>query len=225
MEDTEPVSVDLFAMDTYMTFTAYGENAAEALEDATQSIKHIDELWSTGMENSQISMLNREKKMTVSPETYELIRRSVEFHESTQGVFDISVYPIMRAWGFTDQNYRVPSGEELKTLLSHVDSSQILCGDDGKTVTLQDPEMEIDLGGIAKGYASDMVMDILRGHGVEHAIINLGGNVKTLGSKPDGSDWRVGIVDPADESAYVGGVRMQDKAAITSGGYQRYFEE
>ena len=224
-DKNEPVTIELFAMDTYMTLTAYGNHAKEALDKAAESIKRIDELLSTGNPDSEIAMLNRDKKRTVSLETYNLICRSKEFYEETEGIFDISVYPIMQAWGFTDENYRVPSGEELKSLLTHVHADMIHCSDGGKIVTLEDPDMEIDLGGIAKGYASDIVTNILRDQGVEHAVINLGGNVKTLGSKPDGSEWRVGIADPSNDSSYVGGVLMKDKAAITSGGYQRYFEE
>ncbi len=223
--ETEPVTAEFFAMDTYMTMTAYGSQAAEALDEAEKKIHQLDDLLSTGNPDSEISVLNRDKKLAVSDETYELIRRAGEYYADTGGVFDISVYPIMRAWGFTDGNYRVPSGEELKSLLTHVHGDKILCEDQGNQVTLEDPEMEIDLGGIAKGYTSDLVMDILREHGVEHALINLGGNVRTLGDKPDGSDWSIGIADPSDNEAYVGGVRMRDKAAITSGGYQRYFEQ
>lgn len=224
-DENEPVSIDLFAMDTYMTLTAYGKNAGQALNDAAKNINRIDDLLSTGNPDSEISLLNRDKKLAISPETYKLICRSKEFYKKTEGIFDISVYPIMKAWGFTDENYRVPSEEELKSLLPHVNADRIHCSDEEKTVTLEDPAMEIDLGGIAKGYASDMVTDILRDHGVKHAVINLGGNVKTLGDKPDGSYWRVGIADPANESSFVGGVLVKDKAAITSGGYQRYFEE
>lgn len=221
----EPVTVEFFAMDTYMTMTAYGSRAAEALDEAEKKIHLLDDLFSTGNPDSEISVLNRDKKLDVSDETYELIRRAGEFYDSTGGVFDISVYPIMRAWGFTDGNYRVPSEKELKSLLTHVHGDKILCGDQGNRISLEDPEMEIDLGGIAKGYTSDLVMDILRDHGVEYALINLGGNVRTLGTKPDGSEWSIGIADPSDPESYIGGIHMKDKAAITSGGYQRYFEQ
>jgi len=220
----EPVTREVYAMDTYMTLSAYGENAEAALDESEKEIKRIDKMLSTGDPDSEISKLNKDKKAEVSEETFELIRRAKEIGKDT-GVFDISVYPVMKAWGFDDQKYRVPEKSELKVLLEHVDADKIKLSDDGKTVTLTDSAMEIDLGGIAKGYTSDLVLDIMREHGVEHALVNLGGNVDVLGEKPDGSDWRVAIADPENEENYVGVVDTHDKAVITSGGYQRFFEQ
>ncbi len=220
----EPETVEIFAMDTYMTLTAYGEHAGEALEESENEIKRIDAMLSTGKDDSEISRLNSEKELTVSEETFSLIERAGEIGDETGGVFDISVYPVMQSWGFTDQNYRVPGDEELEEQLAKVDHTKISLDEDGRRVKLED-DMAIDLGGIAKGYTSDRIAEIMKEHGVEHALINLGGNVKTLGKKPDGSDWRVAIVDPDDVENYIGGVAVSDKAVITSGGYQRYFEQ
>ena len=225
-EDTkEPVSIQVFAMDTYMTLTAYGKHAEKAVERAQQEILRIDRLVSTGDPDSEISKLNASKGETVSEDTFYLIERAKEITRDTDGAFDISVYPIMRAWGFTDGRYRVPEEKELKRLLEHVHADQILCEGDTHKVILTDPKMEIDLGGIAKGYTSDRVIEILQENGVEHALINLGGNVKTLGHRPDGSDWNIAVTDPEDTQTFIGGVRTSDKAVITSGGYQRYFEK
>lgn len=220
-----PVSIQVFAMDTYMTLTAYGDHAAKALEKAEQEIHRIDGLVSTGDKNSEIWRLNDSKEEMVSDDTFYLIQRAKEIGQSTEGAFDISVYPVMRAWGFTDGQYRVPEKKGLHALLGHVHADRIECMGDTHRVRLADPEMEIDLGGIAKGYTSDKVMEIMREEGVEHALINLGGNVKTLGRKPDGSDWNVAVTDPKNAEDLIGGVRTSDKAVITSGGYQRYFEK
>lgn len=223
-DSANPVTVQVFAMDTSITLTAYGEHAEEALKDAEAEIHRIDDLLSTGNSASEIATLNREKQSTVSEETYQLVRRAKEIGDDTRGVFDISVYPLMEAWGFTDENYRVPSKDELENLLQHVHSDQIACEEDNR-IELLDPQMEIDLGGIAKGYTADKVIQVLKEHGVEHALVNLGGNISTLGSKPDGSLWRIGIQDPNDAESFIGGIECQGKVVATSGGYQRYFEE
>lgn len=224
-EEGEPLSREVYAMDTYMTLSAYGDNAEKALDESEKEIKRIDAMLSTGNSESEISRLNKAGKLKVSDETFELIRRAKEIGETAQGVFDISIYPVMREWGFTDKNYKVPADEALKAALEKVDASKIKLDEETKTVSFAEDGVEIDLGGIAKGYTSDRVIDIMKECGVEHALINLGGNVKVLSNKPDGSDWRVAIIDPENEEQYIGGVEVKDKAVITSGGYQRYFEE
>ncbi|MCR4709635.1 MAG: FAD:protein FMN transferase [Clostridiales bacterium] len=220
----EPLSKDIFAMDTYMTLTAYGEAAEDALNQAEAEIYRIDALLSTGNPESEISKLNKEKHLAVSEETFNLIKRACEIGEDTKGIFDITIYPIMGAWGFTDGNYRVPEEKELKELLKRVDYSKVTLNEEDLTVTLED-DMEIDLGGIAKGYTSDRIEELMKNCGVEHGLINLGGNVQVIGNKPDGSDWKVAVIDPQDQEYYVGIVAVSDKAVITSGGYQRYFEQ
>lgn len=222
--EQEPKSVELFAMDTYMTLTAYGDNADKALSESEKEIKRIDAMLSTGSSDSEISKLNKKKELEVSEETFSLIKRAKEIGEDTGRVFDISVYPVMQAWGFTDKNYRVPEKDELEGLLKRVDVSKVVLDEKKHTVSLDDG-MAIDLGGIAKGYTSDRIIEIMKENGVEHALINLGGNVKTFGKKPDGSDWRIAIIDPEDQENYIGGVEVSDKAVITSGGYQRFFEK
>ena len=222
--EEEPETIEVYAMDTYMTLSAYGENAGKALSESEAEIKRIDAMLSTGSEDSEISKLNKSKKAEVSEETFSLIERAKTIGLDTGKVFDISVYPVMQAWGFTDKNYRVPEKSELKELLKSVDVSKVDLDEQNHEVSFDD-EMAIDLGGIAKGYTSQRVIEIMKENGIEHALINLGGNVQVLGKKPDGSDWRVAIADPEDQEQYVGGVAVSDKAVITSGGYQRYFDK
>ena len=214
---------DVFAMDTYMTLTAYGTGAEEALDAAEEEIIHLDRLLSTGMKTSEVSQINDKGEADVSEDTAFLIERSRELYEDTDGTFDITIYPLMKAWGFTDRNYRVPEEEELKALMADMGADGISV--ESGHVQVAKPGMEIDLGGIAKGYTSQRVIEIMSRHGIEHAIISLGGNVHTKGTKPDGSMWRVAIEDPEDQSGQVGIIEVKDKAVITSGGYERYFEE
>lgn len=222
--EEEPETIEVYAMDTYMTLSAYGENASKALSESEAEIKRIDAMLSTGNEDSEISKLNKSKKAEVSEETFTLIERAKTIGLDTGKVFDISVYPVMQAWGFTDKNYRVPEKSELEELLKSVDVSKVDLDKQNHEVSFDD-KMAIDLGGIAKGYTSARIIQIMKDNGVEHALINLGGNVQVLGKKPDGSDWRVAILDPENQEQYIGGVSVSDKAVITSGGYQRYFDK
>lgn len=219
----EPVSRDIFAMDTYMTLTAYGEQAEKALDAAEQEITRIEKMVSTGISTSEIARINANGRGTVSEDTAYLIRRSQELYKDTDGCFDITIYPVMRAWGFTTGDYRVPEEAELSALLQNVDAAEITCEDDN--VSVEKTGMEIDLGGIAKGYTSSRVIELMKDSGVEHAVISLGGNVQVLGQKPDGTDWKIAVEDPSDTSDYLGVIETSDKAVITSGGYERYFEE
>lgn len=226
VETTEAIvnySKDIFAMDTYMTLTAYGEEAKAAVEAAEAEINRIEQLVSTGIDTSEIAKLNQEGVADVSKDTAYLIQRSLELNDSTEGAFDITIYPLMVEWGFTDQNYQVPKQERIQELLEQVDSSAVERDED--RVSLHKEEMEIDLGGIAKGYTSARIMEIFKEYGIKSGVVSLGGNVQVLGTKTDGSDWRVAVENPGEEGTYIGVLEVSDKAVITSGGYERYFEQ
>lgn len=224
-ETQDPVTRDVFAMDTYMSVTAYGEAAGDAIDQAVSEIERLDDLLSTGDEGSEISALNRQGGGEVSEDTAYLLERSLELWESTDGKFEIGIFPLMRAWGFTGGDYAVPPEESLKRALALADSSKIVLDSEGAFVSFEKEGMEIDLGGIAKGYTSGKIMDIFRANGVSSAMVSLGGNVQVLGKKPDGSSWRVAIQSPSGGEEYLGVLETEDRAVITSGGYERYFEE
>ncbi len=224
-EEDESESRDIFAMDTYMTLTAYGKNAKKALDEAVNEINNIEQLVSTGIDSSEVSQINENGKGSVSETTGYLIKRSKEIYDSTNGVFDVTIYPIMQAWGFPTENYRVPGKKELKNLRGLMGADHVLYDEKKQEVTLDKEGMKIDLGGIAKGYTSSKVMDIFKENGISSAVISLGGNVQTLNGKPDGSDWRVAVENPADTGSYIGVLSIKDKAVITSGGYERYFKQ
>ncbi len=219
----KPAVCDLFAMDTYMSLTAYGEGAEEALSAAKKEIRRLDDMLSTGLSGSEISRLNQAGSAEISPDTYALIRRSKDLYQETGGLFDITVYPLMKAWGFTDGDYRIPDAEERSKLMQLMGPDAINL-DEGHA-SFSKEGMQIDLGGIAKGYASERVIEILRQQGIRHAVINLGGNVCTLADKPDGSAWKIAIKDPEDPSGHLGVLEIRDQAVITSGSYERYFEK
>lgn len=217
-------TADVFAMDTYMTLTAYGEHAEEAVEAGIDEIQRLDALLSTGNADSEVAQINANGGGTMSEDTSYLVKRALDIYQSTNGAFDISIYPVMQLWGFTTGDFAVPSEENLAAKLALVDAGKISVTEENGETSIALPEgMEIDLGGIAKGYTSGRVMEIMKSYGVESAVINLGGNAHVLGNKTDGSQWKVGIQDPEDENGYLGGVSVTDKAIITSGGYERYF--
>ena len=199
---TDSQSIDLFAMDTAMTLTAYGDHAGEALEAAKSEIERLDALFSISSESGDIYALNRDHAVTLHEDTQALLKRALEVSDSTDGIFDCTIEPVMQAWGFTTQQYRVPDPAELSTLLA-----------------------QVDLGGIAKGYTSDRMMQIFSENGVTSGIISLGGNVQALGLKSDGSRWRVAVQDPENSEENFAVIEIEDEAVITSGGYQRYFED
>ncbi len=220
-EEVREYSKTIYAMDTVMSIKAYAEDS-EVLDKAEDEIKRIEALLTRGSENSEIYKINHSEETTVSEETAEILRTALEIGYDTDGAFDVSIASVMDLWGFYSQDFYVPADDELAAALKRVDYSRAEL--DGTTVKTP-LDMSLDLGGIAKGYTSDRIMELLSDNGVESAVISLGGNVQTLGNKPDGSEWNVGIIDPFDENEYIGGVKNADKAVITSGGYQRNFEE
>lgn len=214
------VSASFFAMDTYMSIRAYGADG-DTLRDCQHLVDGLEAMLSTTREGSEIASLNRGEAVALSPETRELLAFALELSRETDGALDISVYPVVKAWGFTTGDYRVPGPEELSALLEHVDHRAITLGEGEVTL----PEgMEVDLGSVAKGYTGDRLCALLRARGVESAILDLGGNVQALGEKPDGSPWRVGIRDPKKDGL-LGIADLRDEAAVTSGGYERYFTD
>lgn len=218
---------DIFAMDTYMTVTAYGDRAEEAVDAAEQEIDRLDSLLSTANSESEIYIVNENGSEILSEDTALLLEKSLELYDSTNGLFDITVYPLMQEWGFTTEKYKVPKSKRIEELLQNVDASKIEFETTEQLLTL--PEgVKIDLGGIAKGYTSGRIMEIFKEYGIQSGIVSLGGNVQTYGSKPDGSFWKVAVQNPdilSDSSEYIGVLEIKDKAVITSGGYERYFEE
>ena len=212
-------SAELFAMDTYMSLTAYGKNAQTALTDASRKINELERMLSTTIPDSEVAKLNETLHFRVSDETAALLRTSLQYTQSTDGAFDMTIAPIVNAWGITTDAPRVPDENEIAFLLNYVGSTHVHL--DGNTVTL-DAGSAVDLGGIAKGYASDCVAKIFASSGIASGCISLGGNVYVCGNKPDGKAWSVAIQDPQSNN-YAATVALSDAFAVTSGGYQRYY--
>ncbi len=227
-QKTTEASAQIFAMDTVMSITAYGKGAEAAVSEAEGQIHALEAKLSRTLPESDVTRINENGTAPttgVSAGARDLLAAAAEYNRATVGAFDITVAPVMDAWGFTGDSYRVPSQVELDELLPLVDSRQLAFAETPEySITLGEGQA-IDLGGIAKGYTSDLVEICFRANGTESAMISLGGNVFVLGTKPDGTDWRVGIRDPRNDGGLAVILPLRDAYAITSGGYERYFEE
>lgn len=216
-------SKDIFAMNTFMTLKAYGDNAENAVNLSVQKIEELEKAFSVTDIESDISRINNAhgKAVEVSADTYSIINSSIDICEKTHGCLDITIYPVLKEWGFTTSEYKVPDDETIDKLLEKVDYTKINA--ENNLISIPDG-MEIDLGSVAKGYVSQCIYDIMQENEVESAVINLGGNVQTIGTRPDGSAWNVGIKNPC-KNDFICMLSVTDEAVITSGNYERYFTD
>lgn len=212
-------SRSFLAMDTVISISADGADSL-LLDACKTEVFRLENLMSVTKAGSDVSRLNTFGTAELSPETASVLRTALSAAQVTDGALDVTIYPIVRAWGFTTGSYRIPGEAELFTLMKRVGWEKIQLK--GSVCTIPEGTM-IDLGSVAKGYASDRLAAILKGGGVQSALVDLGGNVYCVGGKPDGSDWRVGIRDPEDGSALAAVVSVRDMAVVTSGAYERCF--
>ena len=222
------VETQIFAMDTVMELTAYGSGGKRAVAGAEDAIRSLEAMLDRTSDQSEVSVLNGAAgtPAAVSQTLAELLRAALNYAGATGRSFDVTIAPVMDAWGFTKDRQQVPDRALLDALLPLVDSRLVTLEESagGAAVTLAEGQA-VDLGGIAKGYVSDCVEAVFRQNGVESGKISLGGNIYVQGGKPDGSAWRVGVRDPRNESGFAGILSLSDGYAVTSGGYERYFTQ
>ena len=214
----------VYAMDTVMTLTAYGGDTEAALEAARHEIVALEYRLSATEKDSDIYRLNDAGTARVSDETAQLVQRALEASELTQGDFDPTMGWLMELWGFRSNRInQVPDQDAIQESLRNTGYEKVrLTGD---LVTIPQG-CKLDLGGIAKGYTAEQVLSAMAAEGVESAIISLGGNVGTLGLKPDGSEWTVAVENPDKSGDYLATLSLgAGYYAITSGAYERYFEQ
>lgn len=211
-----------FYFDTVVTATLYGAPEG-TLEEIWAACDRYEKLLSKTIEGSDVWRINHAEgqTVTVDPETWGILHRAKEISAMTDGAFAITIAPISAMWDFTGGTNRMPTEQQRLAALPLVDDSAIALGE-GSTVTLP-KGMEIDLGGIAKGYIADQVAKLVQGK-ASGAILSLGGNVYVLGRKPDGTAYNVGIRDPqGDASSVLAVVTTSDRSVVTSGIYERQF--
>ena len=218
-----PEQTEFFAMDTLMTLKLWGDPDGEAAREVVQTVGALASALSVTDAQSEIARLNETGSAALSEETAALLATALELSQRTGGAFDPTVYPLVRLWGFTEDAQAVPGNAELQAALAAVGTGNVL--QNGQNVTLRNGAM-LDFGGIAKGYAAEKCAKLLEAAGIKAALLSLGGNVQTVGTKPDGSAWAVGIADPENPTQAIATLTFTGSLAlVTSGGYQRYFEE
>ncbi len=225
----EPVQKQMFAMDTVMTLTAYGKYANDGISAAVGVINAMDDMLDPDNEGSYTAQINSAegKDVIVTPQVNEMLSTALSVYNLSGGALDLSVYPLYEAWGeFNDETGRIPSDDEIKQLRKNLGfgKTEITNFEGEANYSVRMPSgTQISFGAVAKGCASKYAIDAMRKSGVTSGIVSLGGNVQTLGTKPDGSNWTVAVEDPNDTGSYVGTLSVGETAIITSGSYQRYF--
>lgn len=219
---TEEAAAQLFAMDTIMEFTVYGKNAEEIISGVKKRVHELEKSFSVTIPESDISKINTASgaAVAVSEDTMKVVKQSLELSKETEGRFDITIFPIVKAWGFTTDQYRVVKKSERERLCQLVDYRKVKC--EGERIQISNG-MEIDLGGIAKGYVSQVLINYIKEMGADSAILSLGGNIHTFGYKPDGNAYTIGIKDPLHTDQLLGTLNLTDRAVVTSGSYERNF--
>lgn len=225
----KPISKNDYAMGVYIQITAYGRKASEAIDEAFERIKEIENKMSINKDISEVIEINRKagkEWVKVSPDTYYVIKEGLKFSGLTNGNFDITIGPVVKLWNIGFENALVPSKEELYLKKPLVGFDMVALDENDNKVRLNREGMMLDLGGIAKGYSADEAIRVLRKYGVESAIVNIGGNISVLNTKPGKIPWRIGIQDPDKKRGdNLAVLSVVDESIVTSGYYERFIEK
>ncbi len=221
-----------FLMGTLVTIKIYDMDETKgnkAADKALERIREIEDLMSTSLKDSEIWSINEnagKKPVTVGPDTLEVIKKGLYYGHLSKGLFDITVGPLVDLWGIGTEEAKLPERVQLENALNLVDYKDVIVNEDDMEIFLKKPGMRLDLGGIAKGYAADEAKKTLVAEGIEHAIINLGGDIQTLGKRYDEKPWNIGIKDPDEPGdGILGVIRVIDGTVVSSGDYERHFEK
>jgi thiamine biosynthesis lipoprotein len=214
------------AMGTVMTHKAFGVYAEEALAAVCREVSRIEERLSCFLPDSDIGRVNRsagKKSEKVTRETHDVLSKAVEFSRSFPGCFDVTMAPLVTLWRTGKDSCAQPGASSIKQILPLVNYRDLILDPQEMTAGLRNVGQSVDLGGIGKGFAGDKIAAALERFGISSAYSNLGGNVVTLGAKPDGSPWQIGIQHPRQETRLIGAVSVVGETVVTSGDYQRCF--
>ena len=202
------------------------ETAEEAIDAAFKSISALERSLSSWTNTSEIGRINElagKMPVKVSVRTFEIASLALEIAQNTSGAFDPTVGPLMRLWDY--RKAKIPSREEVSRVLKRVGFRKITFDLDGQSVFLSKPDMYFDTGGIAKGYAVDRAVEVLKEHGISSGLVTIAGDMRAFGTREDGEPWKVGIRDPRGESEedIIATLELRDEAVSTSGDYERFF--
>ncbi|NLM13774.1 MAG: FAD:protein FMN transferase [Epulopiscium sp.] len=226
------IKEEIYALGTVIQIQIYDgdeDKAKKAIEESAKRIQEIENKMTVNQEKSEVIQINENSGknfVQISPDTFYVIEKAKHYSDLTEGAFDLTIEPIVKLWGIGTEHARVPKQEEIDDLLDLVDYKDVILDKNTQQVKLNKKGQAIDLGAIAKGYTGDEVKKILKENGIKTAFVNLGGNVVTLGSKLDGSPWRIGVQNPLDERGkHIAVIEVVDETIVTSGNYERYFME
>lgn len=220
----------VYAMDTIMTMTAYGKQAEAGLAAAESVILSMDAALDPEVPTSTVYAINNAQgqNVVVSAQIAKMLSSAKTVYDQSGGALDLSIYPLVKRWGFVDDKFYVPSGTEIASDLQKLCFDQMVLTSfpsSGSYSVLLPAGGQISFGAVAKGCAAENAIDAMRQAGVTSGIISLGGNVQTLGLKPDDSLWTVAIQDPFNTASYLGVITVGETAVVTSGSYQRNFTD
>lgn len=225
----EPISKSELLMGTVIKVTLYDSDDESILNDIFTKVKELETNLSINENGTLVDKINASagiEPVKVDADTYEVIKKGLEYSEVSNGLFDITIGPLVKLWSIGLPEQKLPTKEEIDSKLPLIDYNDLVLDDSEKTVYLKRPGMMIDLGGIAKGFTADIISQILTEKGVKSAIIDLGGNIFAHGSKNGTDFWKVGIQNPLSErGGVIGSIKVKNKSVVTSGTYERYFEE
>ncbi len=212
---------------TTVTITVYNDNEREAvkiIELAFEEIKRIDNLLSSYKNQSEVSILNKEGFIDYpSNDLIYNVKKSLRYSELSQGAFDITVQPILDLYRDSFENKeRAPTSKEIEWNLGIVNFENIVI--QAKRISFEDHGMKITLGGIAKGYVIDKAINVLINEGINHALVNAGGDIRAIGNKGR-KNWSIALANPRNEREYVAMIELNNNSVATSGDYERYFDD
>lgn len=225
----EDLSQTTYALGTVININLYDQGDQALMNALIDRVGAIEAMMSAQMEDSEVSEITRQAgiaPVVVSPETFEVVQRALYYADLSKGSFDPTIGPIVQLWGIGTEEARVPDPGEIQATLKSVDYTKVVLDEANQSVYLSKLGMSLDLGGIAKGFVADELVEILDQSDVERAMINLGGNIYAYGEKADGENYKVAIQTPYDtRNTYFGYVSIKNMTVVTSGPYERFFEE
>jgi thiamine biosynthesis lipoprotein len=216
-----------YALGTLINLRACGNKAQKAMDKAFERLNNIDDKMSAFKEYSEISKINTKAGITtetVSKDTYFLVKKAIEYSNILEGTFDPTIRPLVKLWNIGTKEEAIPEKSQIEETLKLVNYNDVILDKSNHSIMLKHKKQALDVGGIAKGFAADEVRNIFYKHKIKSALIDLGGNIFALGSKEDGTPWKVGIQNPFEpRGEYIGILSVKNKSVVTSGNYERYF--
>lgn len=217
---------------TVLTITLYGADESQLnqiIEGAFQECVRMEKIFSARLPDSELSVVNSEafrEEAVVSEELGRIISQALFYNELTEGVLDVSIGKLISLWGIGTENERIPDTAEINAYAGMDGCQYVLWNSEKSTIQYENENVQLDLGAIAKGYAANQIRQyILSRNSDAQGIIDFGGNIVTIGCRQDGSAWNIGITDPQNPSRVYASVSVKDMCIVTSGNYERYFEQ